>query len=304
MDLSEWHRSTFKPAIEHLLNSSQLSFTLLRLNSQVINVLSMQICNLGTSEFLQLFNRANTDNLFTIFWNPQWDRITPIPVSGEAPILWIFKPVSESFLLDGLWNPSSFHVVLEKIIFKFGNFNEPCRDSFVNERSVTSPTEGIVVFLGFVDDDSSSIFEILDDYFISIFYVDSFVFWHLFCEFASFIQWSWWVIWGDYFLSYAKFVIVLTETWGAVDDTRTCITSNEITSQHLEASILLPLLKEIKQRRVLNSLQIAPLKLLQNFILLISLLFIQSSEPTFSQNEYFISLQIFNFNVVEVRVHS
>jgi hypothetical protein len=50
VDLSIRHRSTFKPAIENLLDTSELSFSLFAFNRQMIDVLSVQICDLSASQ--------------------------------------------------------------------------------------------------------------------------------------------------------------------------------------------------------------------------------------------------------------
>jgi hypothetical protein len=56
VDLSIRHRAALKPAIKDLFDTSELSFSLLAFDRQMVNVLSVQISDLGTSQLFKLFD--------------------------------------------------------------------------------------------------------------------------------------------------------------------------------------------------------------------------------------------------------
>lgn len=70
-----------------------------------------------------------------------------------------------------------------------------------------------------MQDNLTSLFKLFDDYFIGIFHIDTLVFWNLFGEFASFVERDWWVVRVNKLFFNTKLVIVLTESWSAVNDT-------------------------------------------------------------------------------------
>jgi hypothetical protein len=57
-------------------------------------------------------------------------------------------------------------VILDKVLFKISDFNEPGRNSLVDKRSLTSPTERIAVLNDIFLDESAILFEVLHDDFI------------------------------------------------------------------------------------------------------------------------------------------
>lgn len=158
------------------------------------------------------------------------------------------------------------------------------------------------MLLGAVQDNLASLLEILDDYFVGVFHIDALVLWNLFRELAAFVEWDRWVVGVDEFLLNAKFIIVLAEPRGAVNDARACIAGNEIAGQHFEASVFLSLDKEIEQWHVLHSFESASLELLQNLKLLFFLLGVESGESAFSHDEDLVPFQVLDFHIVEVRI--
>ena len=52
MDLRIWHSTTFEPAVKDFLDSSEFSLPLLAFNGQMVDVLSVQICDFHSSQLL------------------------------------------------------------------------------------------------------------------------------------------------------------------------------------------------------------------------------------------------------------
>jgi len=112
MALSKWHRTRFEPTIEDFIDSSEDTLSLLGRNSDVINMILVQISNvLNTTELLKFFDGTNADHFLEVFRGPNGDGITPESVSGEAPIFGIFEPVVESLFLSERGDPVSLLVV-------------------------------------------------------------------------------------------------------------------------------------------------------------------------------------------------
>ena len=76
----------------------------------MINTFTMNIGDFGASQFFKLFDGADTDDLFKIIRNPKRNRRSPVSVSGNAPIIGILEPISESLVLDVVRNPISLIV--------------------------------------------------------------------------------------------------------------------------------------------------------------------------------------------------
>ena len=157
MALWERHWTTFEPAIKYFWDSLQVSFSLLWGDSDMIDVFPMQVCNFSTSwEFSELLDRSNTNYLFHIIRSPDGDWITPIPISGETPVLCILQPIMESLLLDKCGNPARVLIVSQKLLLDISYLNEPCIECPVNKRSLRSPAVRILMDLSTSNNESSS----------------------------------------------------------------------------------------------------------------------------------------------------
>lgn len=146
----------------------------------------------------------------------------------------------------------------------------------------------------------ASFFQIFHNDIISIFHVFSLVEWYLFCEDTVLIERNGWIIRINNFILNTHFVIVFTKAWCAVDNTSTIRICNKVGRVNFEASVLSSISKEIKNRFILDSYKVFSFYFFDNFILLFSE---KVFKPTFSENECFISFQVFNFNVNELRVN-
>lgn len=156
MNLRVWHSPTFEPTVKNFLNSSKFAFSLLRRDSQMVDALSMEVGNLICScKLFKLLNWANADDFFTIVWDPKRNGIPPESVPGEAPVPGVFEPVSKSTFLDGFGHPISFHIIFDEVFFDISDLDKPTRNSFINKRSITSPTERIIM-LKWLNSDHSS----------------------------------------------------------------------------------------------------------------------------------------------------
>lgn len=148
--------------------------------------------------------------------------------------------------MDCFWDPCCFHIVLEEILFQFGNFNEPGSYSFINQRSITSPTERIIMFLLIIHNNSSLLLKILNNYPISLFNINTFISRYLFSKLASLIKWNWWIIRSNKFLFQTYFIIILTKSRCTMYNPRTNITSNKITSNNFKTSIFFSIQEKLK----------------------------------------------------------
>lgn len=145
-------------------------------------------------------------------------------------------------------------IIFDQILFEISNFNKPSRHGFVNKWSITSPTIRIVVNLSTTLYYSSLLFNIFNNNFVSIFYINSFVNWDLFSKFPILINWDWRIIRMNDSFSDTHFVIFLTESWCAMNDSCTRIVSYKVSNLNFEASIFFSIDKEIKHRNILFAL--------------------------------------------------
>ena len=82
MALSEGHCTTLKPAIKDFRNSLEHASAFLRWDRNLIDVLSMDICERSTArKTFELLDGADANNFFSIIRNPDRDWVTPVPIS-------------------------------------------------------------------------------------------------------------------------------------------------------------------------------------------------------------------------------
>jgi len=240
MALSKRHRTRFEPAIKHFIDSSKDALALLRRNSDVINMILVQISNvLNTTELLEFFNRANADHFLEVFRGPDGDGVTPESVSGEAPIFGIFKPVVESLFLSESRDPVGLLVVFQKVVLDGLNLDEPRVDGSVDQRLFGSPAERIrVINLGFVNQQILFL-QVLEDTSFSSVVLDvlSDEISDGFSEETAGVNGARRAIGLDDVVLQADLVIVSTESGGGVDNTGTGIISNVLTEQDSESSL-------------------------------------------------------------------
>ena len=79
------------------------------------------------------------------FTFPHIQRGSPVAVTADTPILYIFQPVSEASLADTFRNPVDRIVVADQVFLHGCHLDEPGLSCIIDQRSVTSPTVGITV---------------------------------------------------------------------------------------------------------------------------------------------------------------
>jgi len=155
-------------------------------------------------------------------------------------------------------------IIFNKILFEISYFNEPSRYSFVNQRCITSPAIWIIMDLSTSLNNSSFIFNIFNNYFVSIFYINTFICWAFVCKFTILVNWNWRIIRCNDVLSNANFIIFLTEPWSTMYDTSTRIIGNEVSSNNFETTIFLSINEKLKHWDIFFSFQIFTFKFIKN----------------------------------------
>lgn len=86
--LGEGHSARFEPAVKDFRDSLEHAFSLLGWNLNVVDELTVKVGDaLDSGKFLELLDTTDTDSLFTIVRDPHWDRVSPVSVTREAPVL-------------------------------------------------------------------------------------------------------------------------------------------------------------------------------------------------------------------------
>lgn len=130
------------------------------------------------------------------------------------------------------------------------------------------------MFFCFTGNNSSSFFKLFDDELVCISNIHSFISGNFFCKVSIFIQRNNWIIWLNDFLSHTYFIIFLTKSRSTMNYTRTSIICHKLANQYFKASIFFSIQKEIKHWHILNTFESTSLKLLNYFIILLSLHFL------------------------------
>ena len=63
--------------------------------------------------------------LMSAFTFPDIQRSTPVTVTADAPVLYIFKPVSETSLTDTFRNPVDRVIISDQLILHICHLDEP-----------------------------------------------------------------------------------------------------------------------------------------------------------------------------------
>jgi len=71
-----------------------------------------------------------------VIGGPDGNGVTPISISGEAPVLGINKPVVETLLLNERGHPSAVLVILDQLVLDISDLDEPGIEGSVDERGV------------------------------------------------------------------------------------------------------------------------------------------------------------------------
>ena len=105
----------------------------------------------------------------TAFTFPDIKRSTPITVTAYTPILYVFKPSTETSFTDCFRNPINCIVIFNKVVLNVCHLDKPSITCIVDKRCITSPTERIAVFKLRCIEQLTSFFKIYKNFFINIF---------------------------------------------------------------------------------------------------------------------------------------
>ena len=146
--LCERHGSRIKPAVNHFRHTLHGLSAFRAGDGDGIDIRTMQLHRLRfriAAYFFQ-FLTASYGKHFPAVTLPDIQGSSPIPVSGQAPVLDIFQPVSETALTDGFRDPVDGIIVGDQMLFYRRHFDKPGFPCIVDQRRIASPAEGITVF--------------------------------------------------------------------------------------------------------------------------------------------------------------
>ena len=146
MPLCKRHGPRVKPAVDDFLDAVHLLAALRALDRDLVDVRTVQldVIRAVRAHGLELLDRAD-DMLMAAFALPYRQRRAPVAVAREAPVLYVFEPVAEAALADGLRNPVDRLVVGDKLVLDGRHLDEPGRERVVEERRVAAPAVRIAV---------------------------------------------------------------------------------------------------------------------------------------------------------------
>src|SRR5579871_6663 len=104
--------------------------------------------DLSVGSFFQFLHRRNTKRFSTVHALPHWYGRAPKAITRDGPDRCILKPVGKALGTHRFWHPVNGIVVNDHLIFDLGHIDKPYWHSFVNERSIRTPTEWIAVLDG------------------------------------------------------------------------------------------------------------------------------------------------------------
>ena len=146
MMLSKRHCARIIPAVDNLGNALHFAAALFTLNRNLVNERAVKLDIVGAviAELFKLGNRADGMSVAAGAF-PDVKRSAPITVTADAPILNIFKPVTEATLAYAFGNPVNRVVILNKIILNRSHLDKPRFSCVINQRSVAAPAERIIM---------------------------------------------------------------------------------------------------------------------------------------------------------------
>mmetsp|Transcript_7069 Transcript_7069/g.12615 ORF Transcript_7069/g.12615 Transcript_7069/m.12615 type:complete len:341 (-) Transcript_7069:704-1726(-) len=276
------HGATFKPAVEHLINTFQHAFPHLGRNLNVIDEVTVNVRQLPPRVLLQLFDATDANNLLEIRRDPQRNRRSPVAISRHTPISSLREPVVKAFRFHVIRHPVRFVVACNQILALFLHFDEPTRHSLVNQRSVRTPAVWVVVNLVAVEDKLTFLLQPLLDIFVSSLDMLAFEVGNLICVAAIVIDradHTGAVLFDDASCE-ADAVIVFTKGWCLVDDAGTGLRGDVAICQDGPSFVKDLALKEVEKRLVSHAFDLASLLLPKHVKVLLGVLFDGRADPS------------------------
>lgn len=299
------HAARLEPTIEHLLNTLQCALAHLARNSDVINLVSMQIGQVAgvPTQLAEFLNATNTDSLLEIITDPERHGSTPVSVSAHVPITSIGDPASKTTILDRVWHPVRSLNVLEHVGNDLGDANEPRRNSSVDERSVRARTHGVRMPKLRIDNDAAGTLEVLDNVLVGFLDVHASKVADTFGEVTSIVD----GIGRRTLLSNdsgfnGRIVIVLSESGSLMDETNTTIGSNVRSVDDLESNLLEILVEVVEQGLVLPSQHVLARESLHNLEFSLLGVLVKRAEQLLEKNEVLSGLLVGDLDVLEFGV--
>ncbi|KAH3671882.1 hypothetical protein OGAPHI_000068 [Ogataea philodendri] len=303
---SKRHGTRLEPTVENVLDSLQLTLTLLRWNGQVVNFFSVNICNgVVSSELSELLDRSNTDNFLFVVRNPQWQWSTPVSLSGDVPVSGVGNPVGETLVLDVGRNPSGLVDGLEHLRHDLLDSDEPRRNGSVDQRGVGSPTEWITVSDLRSQQQSAVSCQFLDNLLVCILDVQTSEIGHLAGKFSVVVHW---VRRNQGFVDNAclsgSFKIDFTKSWSLVNNTRTGVVGDESVAVHPETGLLEILVKVVENRLVFPAVHFLTENLSNDLVFGILWLWIQVLDQRLQHDVSDLFLLVVDLGILELWIHT
>ena len=148
MVLCEGHCTWIKPAVDNLRYPLHCLAALRTLALDLIDIrpVKLNCLCLGISgEFLKLLAGADSFLMSAVCTLPDIERCTPVTVSGNTPILNIFKPVAETAFTYACGDPVNSLIVCNQVIPYCCHLDKPGLSCIVKKRSRASPAVRIIM---------------------------------------------------------------------------------------------------------------------------------------------------------------
>ena len=171
MPLRERHGAGVKPAVDNLRYTVHFSAAFFAFDGYGINVRTMQLdfVRAIVRQGFKLFDGAD-GVLMSAGAFPYVKRCAPVTVAADAPVLYVFQPVSEAALSDCRRNPVYCIVICNKLVADSRHADEPGLTCVVDERCITAPAVWIAVLEYRCLEELAGNFEILDDERVCVLY--------------------------------------------------------------------------------------------------------------------------------------
>ena len=167
--LRKRHRARVEPAVDDLRHALHRLAALGTLDGHGIDIRPVQldIVRAVVRHGPQLLDAAD-GMLASALALPDIQRRAPVSVSGNAPVLYIFQPVSEASLADALRDPVDRVVVADQVVLDRRHPDEPRLARIVDQRCVTAPAVRIAVLKYRRGKELARLLQILEDHGISL----------------------------------------------------------------------------------------------------------------------------------------
>ena len=148
MDLGKRHRTGIKPAVDDFGRALTVPAAFRAPDDVAVDIGAMQLDGQRAAvarKRRQLFPAGYGNMVSAGRTFPDVQGCAPVTVAGNAPVLDVFKPVTESSLADRLRHPVDHLVVAHQIVTHGGHFDEPRFARVVQQRCRTAPAMRVIV---------------------------------------------------------------------------------------------------------------------------------------------------------------